>query len=250
MKKEIIMGLIFTFVFCVGVIFGYKMVRYINISSNQSQTTNSDNDVLDDKSESDRNETSSVETDETSDSSKTQVEEKANSLSKNDSIVVNEISSLEAQTVTLLNSEKSDSIKDKAKGIFINLVDFVFYGGTIKGITFDELTDAGKEKVLKLIGAIDGKIEKEFPNYKDTISSKTKAAYNKASEIIKEYAGNVSEFSKEKLGEEKYNSIIDAKDEVINYSKKAANVMKDVGLSISNKTSNALKTWYQKFKTK
>ena len=103
------------------------------------------------------------------------------------------------------------------KGVFISLVDFLFYDGEIKGVTFDELTSAGKEKVLQIIHSIDEKIEKKFPGYKESISETATPAFKKASELIKKGATNIKEFSKDKLGEENFNKIMESKDELVEY---------------------------------
>ena len=134
------------------------------------------------------------------------------------------------------------------KTTFINIVDFLFYDGKINGVTFDELSENGKQKVLELANKIDLKIEKKFPGYKETISNKATSAFLRVSEIIKDGAKDLSSFSKEKLGEENYNSIIDAKDELVLYSKNALSFVKDIGTTAFEKTKEKLNSWYQNFK--
>lgn len=170
------------------------------------------------------------------------------SLSSSDKDIISEIESIDSATMTVLDNENSESASQKAKGVFITLVDFVFYDGKIKGITFDELTDAGKEKVLKLVSVLDDKIENKIPGYKEHITEGTKFAYNKASEVIKDGASNINEFSKEKLGEDNYNAIIDAKDELVSYTKYAVSIIKSNGSSIWEKATSKLKSWYEKFR--
>ena len=127
-------------------------------------------------------------------------------------------------------------------------MDFIFYDSEINGITFDELTDSGKQRILELASKIDTKIENKFPNYKETISDTTKKAFNKASELIKKGANNLSEFSKEKLGEENYNAIINAKDEFIDYTKKAIDIVGNVGSNLLENGKNYIKNWYENLK--
>ena len=52
----------------------------------------------------------------------------------------------------------------------------------------------------------------------------------------------------EKLGEENYQSIIDAKDELVYYTKNAINFLGDVGGKVFNSVKDKLDSWYQDFK--
>lgn len=167
------------------------------------------------------------------------------SLSNKDNTIINEMDN----TLNSIDAERSSSnFSDKAKATFITIVDFLFYDGTIKGITFNELTDDGKQKVLEIANKIDLKLEEVSPGYKDKISSTTSNAYNKASEIIKSGASSLNNFAKEKLGDENYNSIIDAKDELVKYSKNALNLVGSAGSKLFSSTKDKLNDWYQNFK--
>lgn len=171
-----------------------------------------------------------------------------NSLSEEDNIVIEEITSIKDKVITFLNSEDVDNFKDQAKGVFISIVDFLFYDGEIKGVKFDELTDSGKKKVLNLANEIDELIVKKFPDYKEDISEFTSKAYTKASELIKKGANNVGEFSKDKLGEENYNAIIDAKDDLVDYTKSAFTIIGDFSSKTWNYTKEKIKNWYEEFR--
>ena len=169
-------------------------------------------------------------------------------LSSNDKIV---IQTLNSSLSEINNSSSNDkSFSDSAKATFINIVDFIFYDGKINGVTFDELTDKGKQEVLKIAQKIDGAIEEKIPGYKETISEKASNAFNKASELIKKGANNFSNFLKEKLGEEDYNAIIKSKDELVYYTKNAVSFIGDVGSSLFNSAKDKLNSWYQDFKNK
>lgn len=166
--------------------------------------------------------------------------------SSNDEVVIN---SLESSLTKINNGSTSDSsFSDSAKGVFVSIVDFLFYDGEINGVTFDELTDKGKEQVLKLANKVDGAIESKIPGYKETISDTASKAFNKASEIIKSGANNLNNFAREKLGEENYQSIIDAKDELVYYTKNAINFLGDIGGKVFNTVKDKLDSWYQDFK--
>ena len=165
--------------------------------------------------------------------------------SSNDQVVIN---SLE-DTLRQVNASSNDeTFADKAKGTFIMIVDFFFYDGEIEDITFSELTEDGKELVLDLASRIDEAIEAKIPGYKETISDVASRAFNKASELIKKGANNLSEFAREKLGEDNYNSIIEAKDELVYYTKNALNFIGDVGSKLFNSAKDKLNNWYQNFK--
>lgn len=165
--------------------------------------------------------------------------------SDKDTEVINSLN----ETLTKVKSNVSDNdFLDSAKGVFISVVDFLFYDGSINGVTFDELTDSGKRKVLEIASSIDSTIENKFPGYKETISDKASNAFNKASEIIKKGANDLNDFAREKLGEDNYQSIIDAKDELIVYTKNAINFIGDVSSSLWNSAKDKLNNWYQNFK--
>lgn len=134
---------------------------------------------------------------------------KNDNYNEKDNIVIDELNN------TLNNIEKStrdENFKDKASSTFISIVGFLFYDGTIKGVTFDELTEKGKEKVLEISSKIDVKLEEKCPGYKEKISNSTSKAYQKASKIIKKGAKNINAFAKNALGDDNYQAIIDAKD--------------------------------------
>ena len=122
---------------------------------------------------------------------------KNNNYNEKENIVIDELNN------TLKKIEKStrdENFKDKASSTFISIVDFLFYDGTIKGVTFDELTEKGKEKVLEISSKIDVKLEEKCPEYKEKISNSTSKAYQKASEIIKKGAKNINDFAKNEIG--------------------------------------------------
>ena len=170
--------------------------------------------------------------------------------SEEDNLIINEFNSIKNKVGEFLNSEEVDIAKDKAKGVFISIVDFLFYDGEIKGIKFDDLTDEGKKKILEIITDIDNLVMKKFPTYKEDISSTTKNAYVKASELIKQGVNNIKDFSKEKLGEDNYNSIKDAKDDLVEYTKDAFEVIGNFSSNIWNSAKEKIKSWYEEFRNR
>ena len=51
------------------------------------------------------------------------------------------------------------------------------------------------------------------------------------------------------MGEENYNSIIDAKDELVYYTKKAITFIGEVGGNLFDSAKDKLDSWYQNFKS-
>ena len=158
------------------------------------------------------------------------------------------IESLETALENIKNSEVTENFKVNAKATFINVVDFLFYDGTIKGITFNELTSDGKAKVLELANKIDEAIEKKVPNYKDSIASGASKTYKACSELIKKGASNLNSFLQSKLSEENYNSIINSKDDLVYYTKNAVSFLKDTGSKLFSTAKEKLSDWYNKYK--
>lgn len=76
------------------------------------------------------------------------------------------------------------SLGETAKKGFITVIDFLFYNGTIKGYRFSEITNSAKLKVLSAALYFDGKIDKYFPGYKESISSTSKKIYTNVKESI------------------------------------------------------------------
>ena len=77
----------------------------------------------------------------------------------------------ESNLITTSNQEDS-SLRLKAKTLFTNMIDFIFYGKEIKGYTFSGLTNAAKLKIIKLALTVDHKIDEYFPDYKEVIKDK------------------------------------------------------------------------------
>lgn len=158
------------------------------------------------------------------------------------------IETLEEAYNNIKNSEVTEKFKVNAKATFINVVDFLFYDGTIKGVTFSELTDNGKTKVLELANKIDEAIETKVPNYKDTIAAGASKAYKACSDLIKKGSSNLNSFLQSKLSEENYNSIINSKDDLVYYTKNAVSFLKDTGSKLFSSAKEKLSDWYNRYK--
>lgn len=100
----------------------------------------------------------------------------------------------EDDVITYFNDTKNETdasptITSRIKTGFVSIVDFLFYGGTIKGYTFNQLSTSAKIKVLRAALAIDSKIDSKFPDYKKTLSEKYQ---NVKSKIVSTYL-NITE---------------------------------------------------------
>ena len=226
----------------------YIANEIIDTSDNQEQTVESKEEKVI-NSENNKQIEYTLHNDDTNVENKTQDPSVAKEqYTENDKIVINTFDSIEKDIDNLLQEEKTETVEDKLKGTFVTIVDFIFYDAEINGIKFDDLTDGAKQNILETAHTIDSKIEKKFPGYKETISDKTKNAYNKASEVIKKGANSVKNFSKEKLGEENYNAIVEAKDELVYYTKNAFDIVEDVTINLWEKGKSKVKDWYEKFR--
>ena len=89
--------------------------------------------------------------------------------------VIDYIGDLEGRLINY-NTNDLDIGKSLKEG-FVLVVDFIFYDGTIKGRTFDSLSNSAKIKVLQLAFSIDKKIDEYFPGYKEEVSSTSTRVY-------------------------------------------------------------------------
>ena len=163
----------------------------------------------------------------------TSYNEYQNSTTTKDNGVINY---LKGKLSNIENNKGTSSFKENAKTIFTNTVDFLFYGGTINGTTFKELTTKGKLEVIKLALKIENKIDEYFPNLIDTLSEKYKAAKEK---IVTIYETMTNEYCMEnpdscKYAKEDYDSMRES-------LKVSFDIVKGAGSIISSKTSE----WYQ-----
>ena len=116
--------------------------------------------------------------------------------------VVKYFEDLEKEVAYYVNEENFDKVKDKAKEIAIIGIDFIFYGTEIKGVTFEELTQESKEKIMGIVSSIDSKLESKIPGYKETIKDKFGRGYDYLSEKIESGKTYVDGKLSDKYGED------------------------------------------------
>lgn len=140
--------------------------------------------------------------------------------------------------------DKNDpSLSQSLKKGFVTVVDFLFYGGTIKNKTFSELSNEAKIKVLKLALSIDHKIEEKFPNYKEEISATSSKTYtNIKAKVIEKYLDLTTTICKDNQ-----ELCINAKEGLAEL-KKSFSLTWDFIKEISGVGVTKLKNWYEVWK--
>lgn len=182
------------------------------------------------------------------------------SKASNENEVVTYVEEVEKEVETLAASDGDDkSVKEKLEDTFITLTDFIFYDGTIKGVTFQELTDGAKEKVLDLYEKIDSTIESKFPNYKENIKSTARKSYTTVVTKAKELKDSIVSKYKDYVGEDQYNNTVDTFEEDKNRFQDAYSPYVEKGKEVGTKAIEKgkevihsaigkLDSWYQDYK--
>ena len=158
------------------------------------------------------------------------------------------------QEVTAIAEKEEVTAEDQKvlENTFITLTDFIFYDGEINGVTFDELTDSAKEKVLDLYDKIDTKIESVFPNYKENIASTSKDVYANIKKEITELKDKIKDKYIDKHGQENYDNLENAYNESKETLKDSAQntyeTLKDVSTEFYENTKNKAENWYKNYK--
>lgn len=168
--------------------------------------------------------------------------------------LVTYIDSVDYQVEVITSKQENLTVEEQKtlENTFITLTDFIFYGGTIKGKTFNDLTTEAKQKVLNLYEKIDSKIESKIPGYKEKISETATKTY----ENVKEKVENLKETIKNKYiedyGQDKYDQVEEsyneAKDNITEATKGTYNVIIDVTSDFYEKTKNKAENWYKNYK--
>ncbi len=173
--------------------------------------------------------------------------ENIQNLSK-DEIVINYFNEATQDINNFLASEKVETAKAKCKEYFITFVDFIFYNGTIKDVTFVELKDSTKKQVITLTQKLDALIMKKFPNYKETIGETSKNVYEKASDLLNSGKENLEDYIISKVGEDKYQDILDSIESVKENDKNTWNDVKDTASDLYESGKEKVKNWYEDFR--
>ena len=158
------------------------------------------------------------------------------------------------QEVTTITEKEEVTVEDQKvlENTFITLTDFIFYDGEINGVTFDELTDEAKEKVLDIYDKIDTKIESVFPNYKEDIASTSKDVYANLKKEINELKDKIKDKYIDEYGQEKYDNLEqsynESKETLKDSAQSTYETLKDVSTEFYEKTKNKAENWYKNYK--
>lgn len=124
-----------------------------------------------------------------------------------------------------MNEQTFTNIKDKAINFTKDGIDFIFYGKEINGITFKELSEETKQKIIDLVNKIDNKIMEYDPDYKETIGNK----YEDVKDFTKDSIQKGKDKIKETIGEDTYSDIINKSKEIIEKDKEIISDLWDKG---------------------
>lgn len=138
-----------------------KVIDEEIITKNNNENNINDNNITNNKD-------NNIEKTDNKDNNSNNINSNNNNEKENvDDAVINYLNKVEAEM-------DKPSLGESAKDYFVTIIDFIFYKGTIKGYTFNELSNSVKLKVLSSALYFDSKIDKYFPGYKESISNTTK----------------------------------------------------------------------------
>ena len=153
------------------------------------------------------------------------------------------LSHLQTEESMIQEGKSEDkTLREKIKDGFISTVDFIFYDKEINGYKFKELTNSAKLKVISVALAMDNKIDKYFPNYKDTIKDKYTDIKGKLAVKYIEYSVKLCE----SVGEDSCNQ---AKEDFANLKEKFG-LGWDIVKELAKSGSAKVKEFYENFRDK
>lgn len=167
-----------------------------------------------------------------------------NNKKNNTSTTIKSTTVVNSKKVNVLSDIKSSydnlNVSEKSKEKFIELVDFIFYGKEINGVTFDSLKNNVKLKIIYYTLLIDNKIEQKYPNYKEKLNLKYQNAKYKLIASYLDFSTNVCKNSKDNCKQVKS----DFNDLKQSFSL-TWDLIKNCFEYASNKTTTTLKNWYE-----
>lgn len=158
--------------------------------------------------------------------------------------IISYFENLEQEVDKAINEDSFSKFKEKAKEIAITGIDFIFYGTEIKGVTFEQLSDNAKNKIMAIVSRIDNKVESKIPGYKETIKEKFTQGYDYVKTKLQEGLNYADDKLLEQYGD-KYQDVKDKTKEVTQDIKEST---KDVTNQIQDAASNGwskIKNWYE-----
>lgn len=135
----------------------------------------------------------------------------------------------------LIDENQLDAVKDKAKDIFVTGVDFIFYDGEISGVTFNELTDQGKEVTIDNLESLGEMVDSVIPGWREELSEK----YQVASDFVSSVYLSGLERIREYLGDENYEALGEIKGQILG----------DITDTYDG-AKERVKSWYEEFRSR
>ena len=142
--------------------------------------------------------------------------------------------------IELYSSNEAKLAKEKAKEYVVSTIDFLFFNASINGMTFKDLRSDVKEELYEILQGMDAVVSYFDPDYKEELGEK----YNSVKNFADEKYDLAKEKIIEKIGQEKYDEIINEKNEIFDkivetfkkYGGKALRYIKDKYDIWKNKT--------------
>lgn len=135
----------------------------------------------------------------------------------------------------LVEEGKIEEIKSKAKEVFITGVDFIFYDVEISGVSFDELTEAGKEITMNNLESLGDMVDQVVPGWREDMSEKYRIASHFFSDVYLSGLDKIREY----LGDENYEALGNIKDQILG----------DVHGTYED-VKGHVKSWYEEFRSR
>lgn len=167
---------------------------------------------------------------------------------KTEKETIEHFEAIENEVDTYIDNKEDEKLSTKAKEKFTELADFIFYGTEINGITFNELSEATKEKLVSIVNSIDTKIESKVSGYKETISDGATTSYKYLSDKLKQGVTYIDGKIESKIGEEKYSNIKEKANEVVDNVKEKSTKVIEKGKEVAKSAKDKVKNWYEEWK--
>ncbi len=161
----------------------------------------------------------------------------------NDSQVEQEFDGFTAEKMEirkLINEEKWEEAKLKAKETLIKGIDFIFYGKDINGVTWGDLKEESKKVTLENLSIIDGWIMEIFPNYKEEIGDK----YNSVKSFMSDVWDDAKGYVYDHVSDETLNRISSFKES----ASESMGEVGDMAKETYDKGKSRVKSWYENFR--
>ena len=125
------------------------------------------------------------------------------SLNEADKCVIEYFKKKYEELKEYFNSEDFDKLKTKGRELFIEMVDFCFYNGEIKGYTLKDLSDEGKKAVNKTIDETVDLLDTYVPGFTIGLTDK----YTKVKDYFNTKYDSSLDYFRKWIGEEEYDNL-------------------------------------------